>query len=115
MRLSVTLILFLFAGIYCVGKENQYIIKLNDCNGAMVPMDILFETRKVGSLYKIQPINAKECIGKLKMNDSFVLKANMIFYYKKVFIGDPYLDILIDSSKIYSDKTLSIRDTIIAN
>lgn len=115
MKLSISLILFLFIGSYCVDKNNQFIIKLKDCNGVTVPMDILLKTVKVGSLYEIQPINNKECIGRLKMKDSFVVKANMIFYFKKVFVGDPYIDILIDSSKASLDMTLSIKDTIIGN
>jgi hypothetical protein len=80
-------------------------------------MDILFGAIKVGEVIHagFYSTNKVMCLAELKMDDTFSIKSNMRFLFKKVLVGDPYLEIIIDSAKTMHAIDLSTSDTLICN
>ncbi len=115
---KITIILswiVVFAYSFSVKENREYIIKFKSCDTYVSPMDILFESKQVGSVFNIRPLNATQCIGLLKVKDDFVITKNMMFCFQKPFIGDFFLEIKIDSSIKISKRHLAYEDTLEAN
>jgi ABC-type transporter Mla subunit MlaD len=115
MKAFIFSILLLVMSFNCEKSTNTYIVKLRDCNGIVIPANVYHKDKKVGQLDEIISTDTTGCITRLIIDEKFVLNSSMNFVFRKVFIGDSYLEIVIDSSKLKTNKKLSMKDTIIAN
>lgn len=114
MKLRMILIFALFTTFYCKKKEQGYFLKLKKCEEIISPCDVLYQKRIVGEAI-IHSMDDTGCKGELLVNDSFKIKSSMDIFYRPVFIGEPYLEIVTDSSRIRSERILTKIDSIICN
>lgn len=100
------------AGLICLSNEHDYLFKIKNCEYVMVPGDVKFKKKVVGSIHRIISMKNNECIVELKIQNGFIVTNAMSFHYKKVFVGDSYFEIAIDSAKVNIQKEISTKDTI---
>jgi len=108
----IFLISFLLSGYDCGLQNKKFVAKINDCDGVMVPGSILLGNKKIGSLDKARKLVNKSYIFELSIDPHIEITSAMSFTYERPLVGDYYINVTVDSSKISSSKKLSIKDTL---
>jgi hypothetical protein len=117
MRSLLILLFGLISSFSCYNndKATSYVIKFKKCENIIIPAEVILSKVKVAAVNDLRVVSGEGCLAKLLPENDFKLTSAMVFYYKEVMVGDPYVEIVMDSSKITTQRAISSGDTLIVN
>ncbi len=99
---------------FCTNQPKYFILIFRNCKGIITPTSISINNKTVGHIVEIR-LKGNSCLGKATFDNGFIVKKGMKFNYYPVLVGDPYLEIQLDSTVKNFESPISIKDTIIVN